>query len=153
MSESARPGHRHGPFQRGPRRAAYAAVIVFAGCLLLLPLRAFCSQAGMKGPAGPAHGPTGDREPETSSVRLVFLGAIELFQKRISPIEGPRCGFSPSCSAFGHQAVREHGPVRGVMMTADRLMRDTIFLEPGPDNPLLPTGRLFDPPSENLLNE
>jgi len=107
----------------------------------------------MKGPAGPARSPIGDRELETSSVRLVFLGAIELFQKRISPIEGPRCGFSPSCSAFGHQSVREYGPVRGVMMTADRLMRDSIFLEPGPEYTLLPNGILFDPPSRNLLNE
>ncbi len=107
----------------------------------------------MKGPAATAHSPISDREPETSFVRLVFLGAIELFQKRISPIEGPRCGFSPSCSAFGHQSVREHGPVRGVMMTADRLMRDSIFIEPGPEYTLLPNGILFDPPSRNLLNE
>jgi putative membrane protein insertion efficiency factor len=132
---------------------AYATVIVFAGFLLLLPHHAFCSSTAMKGPAGPAHRPVGDREPQTSSVSLVFLGAIELFQKRISPIEGPRCGHSPSCSAFGHQAVREHGPVRGVMMTADRLMRCTIFKKPGPENPLLPDGSIFDPPSRNLLNE
>ncbi len=141
------------PFNRKSRRTAYAAPIVFAVCLLLLPPGTPRSQAGMKGPAAPAHGPIRDREPETSSVKLVFLGAIELFQKRISPIEGPRCGFSPSCSAFGHQSVREHGPVRGVMMTADRLMRCNLFKEPGPDYPLLPDGRLFDPPSKNLLNE
>ncbi len=107
----------------------------------------------MKGPDAPAHGPVSEREPPTSSVRLVFLGAIELFQKRISPIEGPRCGHSPSCSAFGHQAVREHGPVRGVMMTADRLIRCSLLQEPGPVNPLLPDGSIFDPPSRNLLNE
>jgi putative component of membrane protein insertase Oxa1/YidC/SpoIIIJ protein YidD len=107
----------------------------------------------MKGPAATAQSPVGNREPETSSLKLVFLGAIELFQKRISPIDGPRCGFTPSCSAFGHQSVREYGPVRGVLMTADRLMRDSIFLEPGPDAILLPNGILFDPPSKNLLNE
>lgn len=141
------------PFPRGPRRTACAAVIVFAGYLLLLPHHALCSSAAMKGPAGQAHRPISDREPQTSSVRLTFLGAIEMFQKWISPIEGPRCGHSPSCSAFGHQAVREQGPVRGVMMTADRLMRCTIFKEPGPENPILPDGRIFDPPSRNLLNE
>ena len=108
----------------------------------------------MKGPpAVPPRVSTDVRAPETSSVLLVFLGAIELFQKRISPIEGPRCGFSPSCSAFGHQAVREQGPVRGVMMTADRLMRDTVFTVPGPGYTVLPNGFLFDPVSRNLLHE
>jgi putative component of membrane protein insertase Oxa1/YidC/SpoIIIJ protein YidD len=142
-----------GPFKSTHRMPAYAAVMVFAGCLLLLPIHAFCSQAAMKGPPATAHRPVANREPETSSVKLVFLAAIELFQKRISPIEGPRCGFSPSCSVFGRQSVREYGPVRGVMMTADRLMRDSIFLEPGPLDTLLSNGLLFDPPSRNLLNE
>lgn len=107
----------------------------------------------MRGPLSSSHSPVLEREPETSSVKLVFLGAIELFQKRISPIDGPRCSFTPSCSAFGHQAVREHGPVRGVMMTADRLMRDTVLMEPGPGYTLLPDGKIFDPTSANLLNE
>jgi putative component of membrane protein insertase Oxa1/YidC/SpoIIIJ protein YidD len=108
----------------------------------------------MKGPAaGPRPGSAVERTPEASSIRLVFLGAIELFQKRISPIEGPRCGFIPSCSAFGHQAVREQGPILGVMMTADRLMRDTILTVPGPGYIVLPNGVIFDPVSRNLLRE
>ena len=140
--------------RRGPPGGAYVAGIAFAGCMLLLPRPALCSNAAMKGPpAVPPRVSVGDRAPETSSVRLVFLGAIELFQKRISPIEGPRCGFTPSCSAFGHQAVREQGPVRGVMMTADRLMRDTVFTVPGPGYTVLPNGFLFDPVSRNLLHE
>jgi len=138
----------------GPLGGAYIAGIAFTGCMLLLPRPALCSNAAMKGPPSvPPHVSVGDRAPETSSVLLVFLGAIELFQKRISPIEGPRCGFTPSCSAFGHQAVREQGPVRGVMMTADRLMRDTVFTVPGPGYTVLPNGFLFDPVSRNLLHE
>jgi len=122
--------------------------------MLLLSHPAFCANAAMKGPpAVPPRVFVGDRATGTSSVRLVFLGAIELFQKRISPIEGPRCGFSPSCSAFGRQAVREQGPARGVMMTADRLMRDTILTVPGPGYTVLPNGFLFDPVSRNLLHE
>jgi putative component of membrane protein insertase Oxa1/YidC/SpoIIIJ protein YidD len=140
--------------RREPRGGAYVAGVAFAGCMLLLSPPALCLNAAMKGPpAVPPHVFVGDRAPETSSVRLVFLGAIELFQKRISPIEGPRCGFSPSCSAFGHQAIREQGPVRGVMMTADRLMRDTILTVPGPGYTVLPNGYYFDPVSRNLLHE
>lgn len=134
-------------------RSAFAAAVL-AGCLLLLPHPAFSSVAAMKGPAaGPLPGSAGDRAPETSSIRLVFLGVIGMFQKWISPIEGPRCGFTPSCSAFGHQAVREQGPFRGAMMTADRLMRDTFLTVPGPGYTVLPSGLLFDPVSRNLLRE
>ena len=136
-------------------RAGHAAAAVcFGGMLLLCPFPAHGSGAPMKGPpAAPPHGPPGDRPPETSSVRLAFLGAIGQFQKWISPIEGPRCGFTPSCSAFGHQAIREQGPVRGVTMTADRLMRDTLLTVPGPGYTILPDGRIFDPVSRNLLRE
>ena len=139
---------------RGPREGPFAAGVAFAGFLLLLPRPAPCSNAALKGPPpAPPRVAAADREPETSSVRLVFLGAIELFRKRISPIEGPRCGFSPSCSAFGHQAIREEGPLRGVAMTADRLMRDTVFTVPGPGYTVLPDGHYFDPVSRNLLRE
>lgn len=139
---------------RGPLGFARAAGVATAGCMLFLSLPALCANDAMKGPPAVAsHVLAGDRVPETSCVRLVFLGAIELFQRRISPIEGPRCGFSPSCSAFGHQAIREQGPIRGVMMTADRLMRDTVFTVPGPGYTVLPDGFLFDPVSRNLLHE
>jgi len=107
----------------------------------------------MKAPVTSSQIAVREREPETSSIKLVFLEAIELFQKRISPIDGPRCGFSPTCSAFGHQAIRDYGPVRGVMMTADRLMRDTFLTELGPGYIVQPDGRIFDPPSANLLDE
>jgi len=107
----------------------------------------------MKAPVTSSQTSVREREPETSSIKLVFLEAIELFQKRISPIDGPRCGFSPTCSAFGHQAIRDYGPVRGVMMTADRLMRDTVLTELGPGYIVQPDGRIFDPPSANLLDE
>ena len=122
--------------------------------LLLASPGAFCSSLAMKGPGAPPHGPPASgQDLETSAVKLVFLGAIELFQKRISPTDGPRCGFSPSCSAFGREAIGGHGPVRGVMMTADRLLRCNIWKEPGVDYFLLPNGRLFDPVSRNLMIE
>jgi putative component of membrane protein insertase Oxa1/YidC/SpoIIIJ protein YidD len=142
--------------RRGPREGAFAAGVAFAGflLLLLLPRPGPCSNAALKGPPpAPPRVAAADREPETSSVRLVFLGAIGLFQKWVSPIEGPRCGFSPSCSAFGHQAIREQGPLRGVAMTADRLMRDTVLTAPGPGYTVLPDGHYFDPVSRNLLRE
>jgi hypothetical protein len=88
---------------------------------------------------------------ETSCLTIAFFGAIQLYQKRISPVRGIECGFRPSCSHYARISIEEQGPVVGLMMTADRLTRCHIWKEPGPDYFLLPNGKLFDPPSRNLL--
>ena len=115
--------------------------------------QAFCSEGAMNGPpeARP-HTPSG-KPLENSVIKVVFMGAIDFYRKRISPIGGSRCGFHPSCSAFALQAVREKGALLGVIMTGDRLTRCNIFKGPGSDYLLLPDGRLFDPVSRNTLSE
>jgi putative membrane protein insertion efficiency factor len=91
---------------------------------------------------------------ETSSVRVALLGLIKLYQWRVSPTGGPdRCGFHPSCSNYGYAAIKEEGPILGLMLIGDRLTRCNIFKKPGPDYALLPSGKLFDPISSNLLFE
>ena len=89
---------------------------------------------------------------ESSMVRSALLGSVRFFQKRISPIDGPRCSFSPTCSQFGHEAVHDHGPLLGVVMTADRLMRCTYWTTSGPDYLRLPNGALSDPVAKNLMS-
>ncbi|MXZ02010.1 membrane protein insertion efficiency factor YidD [Candidatus Poribacteria bacterium] len=56
-------------------------------------------------------------------MKLVATGLIRLYQKFISSQDGPSCQFSPSCSRFGMQCIQEYGFLRGVMLTADRLIR------------------------------
>jgi hypothetical protein len=107
----------------------------------------------MKGPKEKAVHPGGSQKIETSCVTAAFLGAIELYQRRIAPVRGIECGFRPSCSNYAHLSIQEQGPVIGLLMTADRLTRCNLFKTPGPDYPLLPNGKLFDPPSRNLLFE
>lgn len=133
-------------------RVRVIALILTAACLLAAAASAFCSDAAMKGPRIMTHRHiVGGPGPDTSTVKLVFLGAIDVYRNRISPIQGERCGFYPTCSAFGRQAVSEYGALQGVIMTADRLTRCNLFKEPGPDYFLLPSGRLFDPVSANTL--
>ena len=50
--------------------------------------------------------------------------AVKLFQKHISPADGPRCPMYPTCSSYSLQALRKHGPVIGVFQTVDRLYRE-----------------------------
>ncbi|MGE5839979.1 MAG: membrane protein insertion efficiency factor YidD [Deltaproteobacteria bacterium] len=105
----------------------------------------------MKGPKEKTVHPSGNQKIETSCASEAFLGAIELYQRRIAPVRGIGCGFRPSCSNYAHLSIQEQGPVIGLLMTADRLTRCNLFKGPGPDYPLLPNGKLFDPPSRNLL--
>ncbi len=59
----------------------------------------------------------------TSELNLAATGLIRLYQKFISSQDGPACNFVPSCSRFGMACIQEYGMVRGLMLTADRLLR------------------------------
>lgn len=60
---------------------------------------------------------------ETSELKLAVTGLIRLYQKFISSQDGPTCSFSPSCSRFCMACIQEYGVLRGVLLTADRLLR------------------------------
>lgn len=98
--------------------------------------------------AKPVQRIVGDARPVPQAL---LLGSIRLFQIWISPIDGPRCRFSPTCSQFGYQAIKQEGPVFGVMMTADRLMRCNHWTDAG-DYIRLRHGALHDPVEQNLLS-
>jgi len=134
--------------------AAIALFILFLFCSAGGPLSsAFGSDLTMKGPRDRVLCRENvEQAVETSCVKLAFLGSIRLYQKWVSSVGGPdRCGFRPSCSVYGYTAIEEEGLVIGLLMTADRLTRCNVFKGPGPDYTLLPYGKLYDPPSKNLL--
>jgi putative membrane protein insertion efficiency factor len=59
-------------------------------------------------------------------VRLPALALIVLFrvwQLIVSPTYGDVCRFYPSCSAYGVEAVRAHGAVRGGWLAVRRIGR------------------------------
>ena len=53
----------------------------------------------------------------------LLLQLIQLYRRWLSPLLGPRCRFIPSCSAYGLEAIRRHGPWRGSWLTLKRLLR------------------------------
>ena len=134
-------------------QATLIIVLVGVAISLLIPAAStFGSDFTMKGPREELRVREKTYGPETSSVGVAMHGLIRFYQIFISPAGGPdRCGFRPSCSRYGHQAIRAQGPVVGVMMTADRLTRCNIFERPGYTR--LPNGKLYDPVSNNLLFE
>ena len=54
--------------------------------------------------------------------RLLIL-PIRLYQKYISPLTPPACRYTPTCSQYAIEALRKHGPIRGLYLTAKRLLR------------------------------
>lgn len=132
-------------------RGAVSMFLVFSLFLNVFSV-ALASSESMRGPAAKRHRPAGQDETEESFARLALSGTLTLYQRYVSPIDGDRCGFSPTCSTYARRAVRRSGVVEGVLATADRLMRCTILKGQDPDYLPLPNGRLFDPVENNLLS-
>ena len=56
-------------------------------------------------------------------LRTVFLALIRFYRVGISPGLPPTCRFTPSCSGYAQEAVSRHGALKGVWLTAQRLLR------------------------------
>lgn len=41
----------------------------------------------------------------------------------ISPLLGPACRFSPSCSEYGMEAIKKHGPFKGFFLALKRISK------------------------------
>lgn len=54
---------------------------------------------------------------------LPLIGSVRFYQLCISPLKPPTCRFTPTCSSYAIQALRKHGPIRGLYLTIRRLLR------------------------------
>ena len=50
---------------------------------------------------------------------------IVFYQTCISPFTPPACRFTPTCSEYAKQALKKHGPVKGLALTVWRILRCT----------------------------
>ncbi|MFZ5899117.1 MAG: membrane protein insertion efficiency factor YidD [Bacillota bacterium] len=53
----------------------------------------------------------------------LMIGLIRIYQLAVSPLLPACCRYYPSCSEYAVQALRKHGPFRGSLMAARRLLR------------------------------
>ena len=77
----------------------------------------------------------------TYLLRELFLLPLHAWRAVISPNLAPRCKYYPSCSAYGVQAVRELGVIRGSIVAGWRVVRCNPFSHGGVDE--LADRRLF----------
>jgi putative membrane protein insertion efficiency factor len=51
---------------------------------------------------------------------LLIIRAYQLF---ISPMLGQNCRFYPTCSCYAHQALEQHGPLKGSVLAIKRIVK------------------------------
>lgn len=56
---------------------------------------------------------------------LVWLLSLPIifYQRCISPFTPPSCRFTPTCSEYAHQALKKHGPIKGLALAIWRILR------------------------------
>jgi putative membrane protein insertion efficiency factor len=54
---------------------------------------------------------------------LPFIGLIKMYQWIISPMLGPKCRFTPTCSTYALQAIEKYGPFKGLWLALKRISR------------------------------
>jgi putative membrane protein insertion efficiency factor len=52
---------------------------------------------------------------------LPFILLIRLYQWVLSPLLGPKCRFTPTCSQYGIDAFKKYGPIKGCWLTLKRV--------------------------------
>ncbi len=60
----------------------------------------------------------------TSALGVFATGALWVWRTALSPVDGPTCGFHPTCSGYARRAIERHGWLLGGAMAADRIMRN-----------------------------
>ena len=53
----------------------------------------------------------------------LLLIPIKIYQKCISPLTPPMCRFTPTCSNYAIEAIKKHGPIKGMWLAIKRIAR------------------------------
>lgn len=68
-----------------------------------------------------------------SPVSRLAMSAIRFYQRYISPLFGPRCIYTPTCSEYARQAIQKYGLGRGCWLAIRRILRCHPFHTGGYD--------------------
>ncbi|MDB3869641.1 membrane protein insertion efficiency factor YidD [Candidatus Thioglobus sp.] len=54
-------------------------------------------------------------------MRYLLLIPIKFYRLFISPLLGSNCRFQPTCSEYAYDSVKEHGLIKGFILSAKRI--------------------------------
>lgn len=57
------------------------------------------------------------------AIGWLLIQPIRFYQKYISPLKPPACRFTPTCSQYAIEAIRKHGPFKGLALAVWRILR------------------------------
>ncbi|MDW3095948.1 MAG: membrane protein insertion efficiency factor YidD [Gammaproteobacteria bacterium] len=63
----------------------------------------------------------------------IFIVMIRFYQMCISPMLGPHCRFSPTCSQYALEAINTYGVVKGTYLAIKRISKCHPFHAGGHD--------------------
>ncbi len=63
----------------------------------------------------------------TQYIVALLILPIRGYQRYISPLLPPVCRFTPTCSQYAIEALRKHGPIKGLALAIWRILRCNPF--------------------------
>jgi hypothetical protein len=69
--------------------------------------------------------------PVRAAALVVLLAPLYFYRWAISPLLPHVCRFTPSCSVYALEALKLHGPAKGLALAARRLLRCHPFTSLG----------------------
>mgnify|MGYP003300631735 FL=1 len=54
---------------------------------------------------------------------LLLIIPIKIYQIIISPLLGPSCRFTPTCSQYAVEAIQKYGPFKGSWLSFKRILK------------------------------
>jgi len=55
-------------------------------------------------------------------ITYILVGLIRIYQGVISPFLGAKCRYTPTCSAYGLEAIKKYGPLKGGWLAFKRFL-------------------------------
>lgn len=52
-----------------------------------------------------------------------LIAFVRFYQICLSPLKPPCCRFTPTCSQYAIEALRKHGPIKGLLLAIWRILR------------------------------
>ena len=56
-------------------------------------------------------------------MKYLFILLIRIYQKIISPLFPGSCRFSPTCSQYAVEAIKNHGTIKGLYLGTKRILK------------------------------